>query len=284
MARNPILFGLGVVLLELAHAKSLESLKLPSDAENGQLHGDFFTARRLAKSKRNVMGATYNDIVEQLVECVFPCGSDLNDPKLQAIFYEDVIYITKTQQMPSPTIMKILNNHYLDALILLGLLLILMILLNTLWRSIHRHTIAQQTVTRHATGQGRIPCCHYLPLSAAMQRLATGRAGLSVRFRDYITHFINYIRMWARMKSTGTTSVPSPREEESGTGDQGQGQWSTEHRIMLERGVDPQAVIRGENGAVVVQDSRRYLIFEVEDAEERDVRWYELAERQEGEN
>lgn len=91
MARNPVLFGLGVVLLEIAHAASLESLKLPCDADNGQLHSEFFTARRLAKSKRTVMGATYNDIVEQLVECVFPCGGDLNDPELQAAFYEDVI-------------------------------------------------------------------------------------------------------------------------------------------------------------------------------------------------
>lgn len=91
MARNPVLFSLGVVLLEIAHAASLESLKLPCDADNGQLHGEFFTARRLAKYKRTVMGPVYNDIVEQLVECVFPCGDDLNNPELQATFYEDVI-------------------------------------------------------------------------------------------------------------------------------------------------------------------------------------------------
>ena len=91
MARNPVLFGLGVVLLEIAHAANLESLTRPCDADNGLLHREFFTARRLAKSKRTVMGSTYNDIVEQLVECVFPCGDDLNDPKLQAAFYEDVI-------------------------------------------------------------------------------------------------------------------------------------------------------------------------------------------------
>ena len=91
MARNPVLFSLGVALLEIGHAASLESLKLPSDADNGQLHREFFTARRLAKSKRTVMGPTYNDIVEQLVECVFPCGDDLNNPELQATFYQDVI-------------------------------------------------------------------------------------------------------------------------------------------------------------------------------------------------
>jgi hypothetical protein len=91
MARNPILFSLGVAFIEIAHAASLESLELPSDADNGQLHREFFTARRLAKSKRTVMGSTYNDIVEQLVECVFPCGDDLTNPELQAAFYENVI-------------------------------------------------------------------------------------------------------------------------------------------------------------------------------------------------
>lgn len=91
MARNPILFSLGVVLLEIAHAASLESLNLPCDADNGQIHREFFTARRLAKSKRSVMGPVYNNIVEQLVECVFPCGDDLNNPNLQTAFYEDVV-------------------------------------------------------------------------------------------------------------------------------------------------------------------------------------------------
>ena len=91
MARNPILFSLGVVLLEIAHGASLESLKLPCDADNGQLHCEFFTARRLAKTKRTNMGTVYDDIVEQLVECVFPHGGDLNNPELQATFYDDVI-------------------------------------------------------------------------------------------------------------------------------------------------------------------------------------------------
>ena len=37
------------------------------------------------------MGATYDNIAEQLVECVFPCGDDLNNLDLQASFYQDVI-------------------------------------------------------------------------------------------------------------------------------------------------------------------------------------------------
>ena len=91
MARNPLLFSLGVLLLEIAHVKSLEDLQLDRDIENGELHKEFFTARRLAKTKRSNMGAIYDNIAEQLVECIFPCGDDLNNLDLQASFYQDVI-------------------------------------------------------------------------------------------------------------------------------------------------------------------------------------------------
>ena len=91
IARNPILFSLGVVFLEIAYGASLESFQQDGDANNGQLHTEFFTARRLAKLKRTVMGPTFNDIVEQLVEGAFPCGDDLSNPVLQDRYYEDVI-------------------------------------------------------------------------------------------------------------------------------------------------------------------------------------------------
>ena len=93
IARNQVLFSLGVVLLEIAYAASLESLKQDSDLTNGQedQYTAFFTARRLAKSKHSVMGITYHNIVEQLVECVFPCGDDLNNDQLQAAFHNDII-------------------------------------------------------------------------------------------------------------------------------------------------------------------------------------------------
>ncbi len=37
------------------------------------------------------MGIKYHKIVEQLVECVFPCGDDLKNDQLQAAFLKDVI-------------------------------------------------------------------------------------------------------------------------------------------------------------------------------------------------
>ncbi len=91
--RNPVLFSLGVVLLEIAHAATLESLKQDSDLTHGRedRFTEFFTARRMAKSKNSVMGVKYHNIVEQLVECVFPCGDDLNNDQLQAAFHSDII-------------------------------------------------------------------------------------------------------------------------------------------------------------------------------------------------
>ena len=93
LARNQVLFSLGVVLLEIAYAASIESLKQESDLKNDQedQYTAFFTARRLAKCKHSVMGITYHNIVEQLVECVFPCGDDLNNDQLQAAFHNDII-------------------------------------------------------------------------------------------------------------------------------------------------------------------------------------------------
>ncbi|CAF9920614.1 MAG: hypothetical protein ALECFALPRED_001583 [Alectoria fallacina] len=93
LARNPLLFSLGVVLLEIAYTSTLESLQSPIDLDHGRQsrYTEFFAARRLAKSAKTDMGTTYHKIIERLVECDFGCGTDLNDPQLQAAFHRDVI-------------------------------------------------------------------------------------------------------------------------------------------------------------------------------------------------
>ncbi len=93
LARNPLLFSLGVVLLEIAYTSTMETLQSPNDLDNGQedRYTEFFTARRLAKSAKTDMGSTYHKVVERLVECDFGCGMDLSDPQLQAAFHRDVI-------------------------------------------------------------------------------------------------------------------------------------------------------------------------------------------------
>lgn len=93
LARNPLLFSLGVVLLEIAYTSTLESLRSPIDLDNGRedRYTEFFAARRLANSAKTDMGSHYHKIVERLVECDFGCGTDLNNPQLQAAFHRDVI-------------------------------------------------------------------------------------------------------------------------------------------------------------------------------------------------
>lgn len=93
MVRNPLLFNLGVILLEIAYTCNIESLKSPIDLDNGRenRYTEFFAARRLAKSAKSDMGSTYHKIVEKLVECDFGCGMELDDPQLQAAFHRDVI-------------------------------------------------------------------------------------------------------------------------------------------------------------------------------------------------
>lgn len=92
--RNPLLFSLGIVLLEIAHFSGLQDMQQPSDLEKNQenQYTEFFVARRLAKQADTHMGHRYHSIVERLIECDFGCGSDLNDKKLQIAFYSEVIY------------------------------------------------------------------------------------------------------------------------------------------------------------------------------------------------
>ena len=93
LARNPLLFGLGVVLLEIAYSSTLDSLQRPNDVDSSRkdLYTEFFVARRLASSGHSDMGGSYHKVVERLVECDFGCGNDLSDIQLQVALYKDVI-------------------------------------------------------------------------------------------------------------------------------------------------------------------------------------------------
>ncbi|KAK4695027.1 hypothetical protein P7C71_g2647, partial [Lecanoromycetidae sp. Uapishka_2] len=90
---NPWLFGLGIVLLEIAHSSSLESFKRQSDLDHGRedQHTEFFLAQRVAASGFTDMGGKYHNIIQKLVKCDFGCGTDLNDIELQAAFHNEVI-------------------------------------------------------------------------------------------------------------------------------------------------------------------------------------------------
>ena len=94
MARNPLLFSLGVLLLEIAYSSPLESFQGPCDLQDGveNRYTEFFLARRLAKSGCSGMGIKYDKIIERLVECDFGCGDDLNNVQLQAALHNEVVF------------------------------------------------------------------------------------------------------------------------------------------------------------------------------------------------
>ena len=93
LARNTLLFSLGVLFLEIAYTSTIENLQRPVDLENGRenRYTEFFAARRLSKAAKTDMGGKYHKIVEKLIECDFGCGTDLNDALLQTAFYNEVI-------------------------------------------------------------------------------------------------------------------------------------------------------------------------------------------------
>lgn len=91
--RNPWLYSLGIVLLEIAYSAALESFKHQKDLDNGQenQHTEYFVAHRVAKSGFTDMGGRYHRIIEKLIDCDFGCGSDFSDVRLQSAFHSQVI-------------------------------------------------------------------------------------------------------------------------------------------------------------------------------------------------
>lgn len=93
LTRNPILFGLGTMLLELAFEAPFKSLQRPIDIRQGgrEEFAEYFTATRLSKLVSTKMCKSYKDIVERCLHCDFGCGDDLSDPTLQERFYSQVV-------------------------------------------------------------------------------------------------------------------------------------------------------------------------------------------------
>lgn len=91
--RSPVLFGLGVMLLELAYQAPMRSLQRPEDrkrAKNGPV--DYFTAQRLADRSYQVMGSrNFQRIVKKCLHCDFGHDNDFTNTSLQEAFYHDVI-------------------------------------------------------------------------------------------------------------------------------------------------------------------------------------------------
>lgn len=97
-ADNQILFGLGVVLLELGYESTMAGLHSFSDTEqidpkHSEASCEFMQAKRLAASAMlsRKMGSAYNRIVNKCLRCDFGAGQDLNTLHLQERFFKDVV-------------------------------------------------------------------------------------------------------------------------------------------------------------------------------------------------
>lgn len=91
--RNPYLFGLGVVMVEIAYQAPLKSLRINKDLFNG-CEGrltDILTVNRLSKTMGAVLGSDYARVVKKCLTCDFGKGDDLSNQGLQDLFHEEVV-------------------------------------------------------------------------------------------------------------------------------------------------------------------------------------------------
>lgn len=92
-APNDFLFGLGVMLLELAFQKPLRSMQQSCDVANSQdeRHTLYFTAKRMSRLVSRESGTRYGEIVRKCLACDFGRGDDLSKPALQEGVYQEVV-------------------------------------------------------------------------------------------------------------------------------------------------------------------------------------------------
>jgi hypothetical protein len=92
-APNAFMFGLGVMLLELAFEAPLRTMERPidSDSDQDERYIEFFIAKRLSKIASRPLGPKYAKIVRKCLQCDFGRGDDLEDPSLQQCFYQEVV-------------------------------------------------------------------------------------------------------------------------------------------------------------------------------------------------
>ncbi len=95
--RNPLLFGLALILIELAFQEPLSNMQLDCDFLMGSAdpRGEFSTAVRLSQVVSTELGKPYKTIVERCLYCNFGVGqgsgADLSEPELQEKYYSNVI-------------------------------------------------------------------------------------------------------------------------------------------------------------------------------------------------
>jgi hypothetical protein len=90
--RNPVPFGLGLVLMELGFETPVRGLAQKEDFYFGEDSVEYLVAERLRGVPGTPMGARYGEITRKCLECDFNVSErDLGKPDLLQAVYKDVI-------------------------------------------------------------------------------------------------------------------------------------------------------------------------------------------------
>ena len=88
--RNRTLYNFGVLLIELAYNSPLHALVLQED-DQGDPYTLYWTAMRLGEKVRRELGPFYADAVNICLHCGFGASSDLQELKVQRLFFDEVV-------------------------------------------------------------------------------------------------------------------------------------------------------------------------------------------------
>lgn len=89
-ARNPTLFRLGVILLEVGHSQPWETLRQKTSRQSS----DYLAAEQLSRELLRPMGPAYSRIVRKCLGCDFGVGeTDLDHEELQQTYINQVIEV-----------------------------------------------------------------------------------------------------------------------------------------------------------------------------------------------
>jgi hypothetical protein len=93
LSRNPVLFKLAVMFLELAYQAPFSALYDPheSQQDDSQLVLEYDTARRLADASNTKICAGFQQIIEKCLYCDFGEGDNFKSIALQHAFHRDII-------------------------------------------------------------------------------------------------------------------------------------------------------------------------------------------------
>ncbi|KAJ5099348.1 purine and uridine phosphorylase, partial [Penicillium argentinense] len=93
LIRNPVLFGLGIMFIELIHQAPIATLEEPIDLVKGETQDfvEYFTADRLVGHSNQIVSKSFREIIRKCLHCDFGHDSDFSSPALQEAFYHDVI-------------------------------------------------------------------------------------------------------------------------------------------------------------------------------------------------